>query len=254
MRSSVLDTLDRKKQYKYPLFLLGLFLTFLLSTVCLASRITQVGPMLEPGGIFVFPITFCICDIVGEVYGYAYPRLFIWIGVIAEFLFSLIVITVSHLPAPPFFTQAGAYQIVFDPTIRYVWAGLMGLLVGEFANVYLLAKWKIFLKGRFFIFRSLFSTAFGQACLTVIVDTLNYYGKLTNYDLGKMMLCGYLWKMACALLIVFPSWLLVKYLKRIENVDYYDVNTNFNPFVFGLAEEENEASNSHSVNTESSLL
>ena len=60
--------------------------------------------------------------------------------------------------------------------------------------------------------------------------------------------------MACALLIVFPSWLLVKYLKRIENVDYYDVNTNFNPFVFGLAEEENEASNSHSVNTESSLL
>ncbi|MDP3705659.1 MAG: VUT family protein [Legionellaceae bacterium] len=44
--------------------------------------------MLEPGGIFIFPLTFCLCDIVGEVYGYAYPRLFIWIGVLAAFVFS----------------------------------------------------------------------------------------------------------------------------------------------------------------------
>jgi len=117
MQSSVLESLSRKNQYKYPYFLLGLYLTFLLSTVCLASRITSVGALLEPGGIFVFPITFSICDIVGEVYGYAYPRLFIWIGVIAELFFSLIVITVSHLPAPAFFTHADAYQIVFDPTL-----------------------------------------------------------------------------------------------------------------------------------------
>lgn len=255
MHSAVLDTLDRKKQYKYPLFLLGLYLTFLLSTVCLASRITQIGPMLEPGGIFVFPITFCICDIVGEVYGYAYPRLFIWIGVIAEFLFSLIVITVSHLPAPQFFTHVEAYQTVFDPTLRYVWAGLMGLLVGEFVNVYLLAKWKISLKGKFFIFRSLFSTAFGQASLTIIVDTLNYYGSLTNYHLGKMMLCGYFWKMSCALIIVFPSWLLVKYLKKTEDVDHYDINTNFNPFVLSLDENKQEkAHRVSSINTGSSLL
>ncbi|MDF1929910.1 VUT family protein [Legionella pneumophila] len=87
MRKEVFAALERKKQYKYPYLLLGLYLTFLLSTVCLASRITQVGSMLEPGGIFVFPLTFSICDIVGEVYGYAYPRLFIWIGVLAEFLF-----------------------------------------------------------------------------------------------------------------------------------------------------------------------
>ena len=204
LRNTIFETLSRRKQYKYPYFFLGLYLTFLLSTVCLASRITQIGSMLVPGGIFVFPITFCICDIVGEVYGYAYPRLFIWIGILSEFVFSLILIGVSHLPAPQFFNSAEAYQIVFDPTIRYVVSGLVGLLVGELTNVYLLAKWKIFLKGKFFIFRSLLSTAFGQALLTIIVDMLNYYGKLSDHNLGWMMLCGYFWKMCCALLWFFP--------------------------------------------------
>ena len=190
--------------------------------------------MLEPGGIFVFPMTFSICDVVGEVYGYAYPRLFIWIGVLAELIFSLTVIAVSHLPTPEFFEYADAYQIVFDPTLRYVGAGLIGLLVGEFVNVYLLAKWKIFLKGKFFIFRSLLSTAFGQAFLTIIVDLLNYFGKLSTHGLGWMMLCGYFWKMCCALIMIFPAWLLVKHLKKVENVDHYDINTNFNPFILNL--------------------
>ena len=222
----------------------------MLSTVCLASRITQIGSMLVPGGIFVFPMTFCICDIVGEVYGYAYPRLFIWIGVLAEFLFSLILITVSHLPAPEFFNQAEAYQIVFDPTLRYVGSGLMGLLVGELTNVYLLAKWKISLRGKFFIFRSLLSTAFGQAFLTIIVDTLNYFGKLPDHNLGWMMLCGFFWKMCCALIMVFPAWLLVRYLKTVEHVDHYDINTNFNPFIVSL---NDEVAMEHPINIESSL-
>ncbi|HHS8321903.1 TPA: queuosine precursor transporter [Legionella anisa] len=251
MGNTFLETLSRKRQYKYPYFFLGFYLIFLLSTVCLAGRITQVGSMLLPGGIFVFPVTFCICDIVGEVYGYAYPRLFIWIGVLAEFLFSFIVISVSHLSAPQFFNHAGAYQIVFDPTIRYVCAGLAGLLVGELANVYLLAKWKIFLKGKFFIFRSLLSTAFGQALLTVIVDTLNYLGKMSDHSLGWMMFCGYFWKMASALIMTFPAWLLVRYLKKVEHVDHYDINTNFNPFSLSL--DDKKVSIIQPVNIESSL-
>ncbi|MGC1181336.1 queuosine precursor transporter [Legionella sp.] len=237
MRKEVFDALARKRQYKYPYLFLGLYVTFLLSTVCLASRITQIGTMLEPGGIFVFPFTFSICDIVGEVYGYAYPRLFIWIGVLVECVFSLVLITVSHLPAPEFFTQATAYEIVFDPTLRYVISGLIGLLIGELTNVYLLSKWKIFLKGKFFILRSILSTALGQALLTVVVDFLNYFGKLTDHHLGWMMVCGYLWKMGFAVIMIFPAWLVVKYLKKVEQVDHYDIHTNFSPFVFGLNED-----------------
>lgn len=234
MSTTIFETLTRKQQYKYPYIFLGCYLTFMLATVCLANKLTVVNDMILPGGIFVFPFTFCICDIVGEVYGYAYPRLFIWIGIFAEMIFSLVLISVSHTTAPNYFKYSKAYQIVFDPTFRYVVSGLIALLAGEFVNVYLLAKWKIALHGRFFILRSLISTAIGQACLTIIVDILNYTGKMPTIDLISMMFSGYFWKICFAILLVFPAWLLVKYLKYVENIDYYDFNTNFNPFVLSL--------------------
>lgn len=242
MSNQVLELLSRKNQYKYPYAFLGIYLTCMLSTVCLANRITVVGGMLEPGGIFVFPLTFTICDIVGEVYGYAYPRLFIWIGVLSELVFAVIVTSVSHMPFAEFLKHPEAYQIVFDPTLRYVGAGMIALLVGEFANVYFLAKWKISLRGKFFIARSLVSTAFGQACLTIIVDILNYTGKLSSNGLVWMMFCGYMWKMCYAVIMVFPAWLLVKNLKKVENVDHYDINTNFNPFILNLDDKDVEES------------
>lgn len=234
MEPFVVQSVAQDKQYKYPLLLLGLYLICLLSTVCLASRITYVGPLIQPGGIFLFPVTFTVCDIVGEVYGYSYPRLFIWIGAAAEFIFSISLISVAHMPYPVDLKHPEAYQIVFDPTFRYVCSGLVALLIGEFTNVYILAKWKIRLRGRLFYMRSIVSTALGQAMLTIIVDLLNYSGKLTNSHLVWMMFSGYIWKMGFALLAAYPAWLIVKKLKQVENVDYFDVNTNFNPFSLSL--------------------
>lgn len=234
--SNTLQLLERNAQYKYPYFFLAFYITFLLATVCLANRITLIGPYLEPGGIFVFVFTFWICDIVGEVYGYAYPRLFIWVGAACQFTFALVVTLVSHLPVPTYFNSdyIHAYNIVYDPTLRYVASGLAALLIGEFANVYLLAKWKIKFRGRFFVIRSLVSTAIGQGLLTVIVDILNYTGKIAFDQILSMMLSGFLFKIICAAILVFPAWLLVRWLKSAENIDHFDVNTNFNPFTLRL--------------------
>ncbi len=234
MSITIFDSLSRKNQYKYPYIFLGFYLTCMLATVCMASKLTIIYHWILPGGIFIFPFTFCICDIVGEVYGYAYPRLFIWIGVTSELFFSWIVIFISHTSAPDYFQNPESYQIVFDPTFRYVLSGLTGLIVGEFLNVYLLAKFKIALKGNFFIIRSLVSTALGQASLTIIVDILNYTGKMPSIDLVSMMISGFLWKMVFATIMVFPSWLLVRFLKRAEKIDHFDICTNFNPFVLSL--------------------
>lgn len=230
----IFQSLERKRQYKYPYILLGIYLTFLLATVCMASKLVQVGSLLLPGGIFVFMFTFTVCEIVGEVYGYAYPRLFIWIGAIAEFVFALAVTGISYLPSPTYFQHPEVYQAVFNPTLRYVVSGVTGLLVGEFVNIYVLAKWKIFWKGKFFVIRSFASVALGQAFLTIIVDILNYTGKVSIDNSIRMMISGYLWKVFFAMFLVFPAWVIVKYLKKVENIDYYDIHTNFNPFILTL--------------------
>lgn len=238
MNIAVFQSLERKHQFKFPYLFLGCYVTFMLTTVCLANKLTMLHGFVLPGGIFVFPFTFCICDVVGEVYGYAYPRLFIWIGVLSETIFSLVVVAVSHTEAPSYFLNSNAYQFVFDPTLRYVISGFVALIVGEFVNIYLLAKWKVILRGRFFVLRSLLSTALGQASLTIIVDILNYTGKMPTCDLVSMMFMGYAWKMVAAILLVFPSWLIVKLLKRSEGIDHFDIQTNFNPFILRLNDDD----------------
>lgn len=246
--TAIFNSLSRKKQYKYPYVLLAVYLTLMLSTVCLASKIIVIGNIVLPGGIFVFPLAFNMCDVVGEVYGYAYPRMFIWIGVIAEVLFMMVTIAVSHLPSPAYVHHAEAYQMVFDPTLRYVLSGLAGLLVGEFVNIYLLAKAKIAMRGKYFIIRCLISTAIGQGTLTIIVDILNYIGKMPNHDLIVMMISGFSWKMVFGLIFAFPVWMLVKYLKKAEQIDFYDVNTNFTPFTFSLDENTKNSHNNELKN------
>ncbi len=226
--------------YKYPFVMLGLYITFLLITVVVANRLTMIGYLLEPGGIYFFPLIFPILDIMGEVYGYSYPRLFIWVGGLCELLFACAVTSVGHFPYPDYFHHAEAYQTVFDPTIRFVLSSLFGTMVGEFLNVYLLAKWKIKLQGKSFVIRSILATAVGQAALTVIVDLFAFAGKMSFAHLGWMMLCGYTYKMVYSVLLSFPSWLVIKKLKEKENVDYFDINTNFNPFRLEIESYNNQ--------------
>lgn len=222
--------MNSDRLYKYPFLLLGLYITFLILTQAMATRLVMLGPLLEPGGIFFFPLSFPILDIVGEVYGYSYPRLFIWIGLVCELVFAVGAIVVSHLPFPSGFTQADAFRIVFDPTFRYVLSTVIATLVGEFINIYLLATWKIRLNGKRFISRCILSTALGQLALSVIADSLIFFGKVSSSQLFLLIINGYSLKLLYAFILAFPSWLIVRYLQEEDQVNHFDISTNFNPF------------------------
>lgn len=210
--------------------LLAIYITCLLLVVSLANRFFTLGWTLNAGGIFVFPLTFVICDIVSEVYGYSLGRKFIWLGVLCEFMFAAIATIVVQLPPPAEWHNAEAYKTVFNPTLRYVISGVFALLVGEFINIYILVKGKIRFQGRLFWLRSIIAAALGQAMLSLIVVTAAFYGSLPSDSLLWMMLCGFLWKMLFAILLAYPTWLIIKILKKREGVDVYDYNVSFNPF------------------------
>lgn len=224
---------NTQKNYKYVHVLLTLYITILLIVVVLANRFIIVFGMLEAGGIFVFPLTFLICDIVSEVYGYSLAKKFIWLGVFAELLFAIIGTLEMKLPYPQRWMYSQDYYIVFHPTIRYVFSGLIALLCGEFVNIYLISRWKVMLHGKYFILRSIAATSIGQMLLSIIVDFTAFFGNtLSLKNLIWMIFCGWLWKLLSALVLIYPTWVLIKFLKKSEDIDIYDVNTNFNPFEF----------------------
>lgn len=226
-----MSSANTKINFKHIYTLLTLYITILLLVVILANRFVSLYGMIQAGGIFVFPLTFLICDIVCEVYGYSLARKFIWLGVFAELFFSIIGTFEMKLPYPQHWPYSQDYTIVFYPTIRFVIASLIGLLCGEFLNIFLISKWKALLHGRYFILRSIVAISLGQMLLSIIVDFTAFFGNTISLkNLVWMMFCGWMWKMVCTLLLIYPTWIIIKFLKKSENIDVYDIKTNFNPF------------------------
>ncbi|MBY0379916.1 MAG: VUT family protein [Burkholderiales bacterium] len=153
-----------------------------------------------------------------------------WIGIFCEFIFALLTTYIVYLPAPYFQNTTNAYKIVFDPTIRFVFAGFTGLLCGEFLSLFLLVKWKIKLNGKLFCLRNIGAIASGQLLLSIIVDIIAFFGKIPFNALLIAIGSGFIWKISITLIFIYPIWIITQYIKSIEDIDYYDIGTNFNPF------------------------
>jgi uncharacterized integral membrane protein (TIGR00697 family) len=177
-----------------------------------------------------FPITYIFGDVFTEVYGYSASRRAIWYGFFAEFL----LVTLSYLavvipPAPEFKDQL-AFDTIFRPVGRIVLASLLAYWCGEFANSFTMAKLKMQTKGRHLWMRTIGSTIVGQAVDTTIVILIVFYGRASFSVILNLIISGYLIKVAYETLMTPVTYAVVNFLKRVEGVDAFDYDTNFNPF------------------------
>jgi uncharacterized PurR-regulated membrane protein YhhQ (DUF165 family) len=115
-------------------------------------------------------------------------------------------------------------------------SGTLGLLVSSFVNIYLVSKWKILVKGRFFWLRSLGASAAGELCLSIIGFSIAFYGKIPYLNIVKLIFAAWLFKSAFTLVGIAPASFIANFLKKFEGIDVFDYTTNFNPFVL---KEEN---------------
>ncbi len=185
-------------------------------SLAFGNNVNVIAGMVLPGGIYVFPLTFLICDIISEAYGYALAKAFIWYGFIAQGMFVLLAQLFLLMPTSDAAGDGSAYHAVFDPTIRLSLAALAGFYVGERFNIYLMNNWRIRLSGKYFILRSICSTAIGQAFLSIIVDAIGFYDKLSHAELLHMMISTWSLKVIYSLIFVFPTMVLMKHLKKSE--------------------------------------
>src|SRR3990167_1311866 len=221
-------------QYRWLLLLVMIYLVGWTSSYPMIYRMTEVHHILEPGCIYLFPLSYAIADIVSEVYGYKIARQMVWFAMIAGFIFSSALWFVSKLPAPSFWQHQTEYQAVFSPILRAYFATTLASLTGNFINIYFISKWKILMKGRHFWLRSVSSTAVGEATFSVIGGTLAYWGVEPWSKIVFLMLDGYLFKVLYAFVAVWLAVLVVYALKKSEGVDVYDTGVNYSPFKLSL--------------------
>lgn len=218
------------KQFKYLDVITVFFVVFLLISNVVASKILMLGPLAIDGGGLLFPLTYIFGDVLTEVYGFKRVRKAIWLGLGANLLMAAVFMLVGALPPAADWPNQDAYMAILGLTPRIVLASVTAYFIGEFVNSVVLAKLKIYTKGKMLWTRTISSTILGQAVDTAIFMFIAFYGVLP-WDLFMAVgLSGYLLKVSVEVLFTPFTYLIINFLKKKEHEDYYDTKTDFNPF------------------------
>jgi uncharacterized integral membrane protein (TIGR00697 family) len=190
------------------------------------------GEYIYGAGVLFFPISYLFGDILTEVYGYARSRRVIWAGFGALIFASLMATVVVQLPIARTMSpeQVQAIELIFGQTPRIAAASLFGFWAGEFVNSFVLAKMKVWMSGRFLWIRTITSTICGEIADTLIFYPIAFFSIWSNEQLISVMIGNYILKVLWEVLATPLTYLIVGFLKKTENEDYYDKETDFNPF------------------------
>lgn len=227
-----------RKHYRYYDLIMAAFVCVLVcSNLIGPAKVTQIdapllGTLTFGAGILFFPISFIFGDILTEVYGYAASRRVIWAGFAGLAFASFMAWMVVALPPAPFWNNQHEYEIAFGSTWRISLAGLVAFAVGEFVNSYVMAKMKIISAGEHLWQRTITSTVFGETVDTLIFVPLAFWntGIIPNDKIPLVIGAQIIGKILVEVAFTPVVYKIVAFLKRAENEDFYDKNTDFNPF------------------------
>lgn len=218
-------------QYRALSFLSMLYITIILSANLLIYKLTHFGSIVVSAGTFIIPLWYILADIIAEVYGYEIIRRLIWQSLFCTLIFSVICDALIKLPSPiGMLSHQAAFNYILGNLIRIFFGMLLAVVIGSFLNAFILTKWKILLRGKFYWLRSLSSSAIGQFCFTFISLFFDLFKMVPFHVLAELIAVSYIIKLIVTPIAVIPASLIASYLKRFEYVDVYDTNTNFNPF------------------------
>ncbi len=206
------------------------FVTVLLISNIASSKIAAIGPLTLDAGTILFPLSYIIGDSLTEVYGYSKTRRVIWIGFMCNVLMIPIFLIVGALPPSPDWPHQDAYNLILGLTPRIILASMIAYLAGEFSNSFILAKIKIWTRGKYLWMRTIGSTLIGEFLDTFLFILIAFTGVFPTHVLVALLLSNYIFKVLVEILFTPITYLIVNKLKKMENVDYYDKETNFNPF------------------------
>ena len=166
------------------LVMLSVFVTALICSNLLGSKITVILGVPVSVGIFAYPITFLMTDMVEEVYGRKKTKLFIIGGVLA-LLLTLVLYKFND-----------AYVTIFSNSIRIIIASLVAFFLSQIHDIWAFNFWKKKTKGRFLWLRNNLSTAVSQFIDTTIFMFIAFYAITPDYTAAKMFA------------MIVPYWLL----------------------------------------------
>ena len=227
------------RQYRWYPFITALFVVTLVISNIIAVKVIHLFGLFLPAAVILFPVAYIFGDVLTEVYGYARARQVIWTGFFCNLVAVVAMYIGGLLPAAPFWSAGvfktpeaaqQAYQAILGFTPRLLLASFTAYLVGEFLNSFVLARLKIRTGGRFLWIRTIGSTIVGEGADSAIFITVAFWGLFAPANIGLSILSQWVFKVLYETLATPITYLVVNALKKVEQEDFFDRQTNFNPF------------------------
>ena len=223
--------------------LTGIYVSSLILANVTSQKFFALGPLVLPGGVLVFPISFIFGDILTEVYGYAVSRKVIWIGLFCQAWAALTYLVVGILPSASFYQDQAAYDKILGFVPRIVAGSILACFCAEFCNTLLLSKMKYWDKGARGLkqaWRFIVSTTVGQAVDTLVFLTVAFGGVLSPAAALRTYLSLYVLKVAYEVVSSPVSTRFANWVKKLEGIDHIDYpeHTRYSPFAMFAANDK----------------
>jgi len=219
----------------------ALFVTCLITANIIAVKLVAVSDLVVPAAVIIFPVSYIFGDVLTEVYGYRRARQVIWLGFACNLVAVVAIWVGGLLPPAAFWREQGgfdmqaAYARILGFAPRLLVASFLAYLVGEFTNAFVLARMKVATEGRWLWSRTITSTLVGQGLDSLVFITTAFTGVIPAADMANAVATQWLVKTAYEVLATPLTYAAVNRLKRLEGIDVYDQNVDFNPFAWRAA-------------------
>lgn len=225
-------TIDHKSTRHFGVSLLictVLFVTCLITSNLLETKLFQIGRLTLTAGFIIFPVSYIVNDCMAEVWGFKITRLVIWLGFILNFL----VVAAGELavllpPADCWLDNEPHFNYVFGLAPRITGASFVAFLIGSFLNAYVMSRMKVLSSGRHFSLRAIVSTIVGEGADSLVFFPLAFYGSVPHSILIQMMVIQVIAKTLYEIIALPLTIRIVKWIKKQEHIDVYDQGISYN--------------------------
>ena len=200
------------------LFISILFITCILVSNILASKIINIFGISMTGGVLVFPITYIIGDVLTEIYGYKKSKKIIIYGFICNLIMVILFYIAMKLPYPEYYLNQDAFVAVLSSTPRLLLASFIGYLAGGLTNSYIMDYIKNNSKIKYLWFRTITSTIIGEFLDTSIFLIIGFIGTMKTNDLLFMIVCQSAAKTLYEIVLTPLTYKTIAYIKEKEEL------------------------------------
>jgi len=199
----------------YPT-IVAVFVGLLLISNIGAVKLIAFGPLITDGGAFLFPLVYIVGDVLAEVYGWKAARRAILIGFALAILAAVTFYLVQISPPADGWENQAAFEAVLGFVPRIVLASILGFLVGQLLNAYVLVWIKKRTQEKNLWARLMGSTVVGELADTLVFCTVAFYGVITGGDFLTYVIVGFVYKTAVEIILLPVTYRVIAYVKRRE--------------------------------------